>query len=63
MSNPFSIYAFLGGVALLAIVLFVTPLHGLFSVTTLSLTKAALIAGFALLPTALIQIGRLFKRK
>ena len=63
LSNKFSVYAFLGGLALLALVLFVPGLHGLFRVSVLDGSKLLIIAGFAFLPTLLVQIGKLIKHK
>ena len=56
MSNPYSIGAFLGGTLLIALVLAVPFLHGLFQVQTLVLPAYAQILGLAFLPTMVIQI-------
>lgn len=56
--NPFSLLAFLSGVILLALVLFVPYLHRLFEVTPLSYQEVLWIVIFAFLPTLLIQSGK-----
>ncbi len=65
--NWFSLGAFAIGTALLAIILFVPFLHGIFEVEAISLTQAGVIAGLAVIPTAVIQIIRilssLFQKK
>ena len=58
LSNPYSIYAFLGGLALLSLVLFVPALHSLFLVSVLFSVQVLWIFGLALLPTVFIQIGK-----
>ena len=55
-SNRYSIYAFFGGVILLSLALFVPPLHGVFSVVTLSREQGLWILGLAIWPTLVIQI-------
>lgn len=60
LSNRYSIYAFLGGVVLLALVLFIPALHGLFSVEILSGVQIMQIFGLAVLPTILIQLKKCF---
>ena len=58
-SNPASVGAFLIGVLLLAFVLFVPFMHGLFSVSNVIIDKPILIATIAILaviPTVIIQI-------
>ena len=62
-SNMYSIYAFLSGVALLALVIFVPGLHGVFSVSTLSGMQLAQIFGLAILPTVIIQAVKYFAHK
>lgn len=62
-SNRYSIYAFLGGVCLLALVLFIPALHGVFSVADVSGKNLIWIAGLAFLPTLLIQIRKMIQDK
>lgn len=65
--NWFSLGAFAIGTVLLGIILFVPFLHGIFEVEAISLTQAGVIAGLAVIPTAVIQILRilssLFRKK
>lgn len=55
-TNPYSIYAFLGGTILLLSVLFIPALHGLFHVVTLSVKMVGVLFLLAFLPTLIIQI-------
>lgn len=55
-TNPYSIYAFLGGTILLLLVLFIPALHGLFHVVTLSVKMVGVLFLLAFLPTLIIQI-------
>lgn len=55
-SNRYSIYAFLGGVALLGLVLFVPFLGRVFSVEHVTATMAGQIMLLSILPTLLIQL-------
>ena len=55
-TNPYSIYAFLGGTVLLLSVLFIPALHGLFHVVTLSVKMVGVLFLLAFLPTLIIQI-------
>lgn len=55
-SNPASAGAFVLGVLLLALVLFVPALHGLFAVADLTAQQIGCIAGLAVAPTVIIQI-------
>ncbi len=57
-NNPFSIYAFLIGAALLFAVLLIPGLHGLFLVTPLTGMQLGAIVGLAIVPTVLIQVTR-----
>lgn len=57
-SNPYSIYAFGGGVMFLAIALFVRPLHGIFAVTDMRFGMLLAVLGFAILPTFVIQLAK-----
>ena len=61
-SNMYSIGAFFGGTLLLALVLIVPALHGMFSVADLTVTAYMQIAGLAILPTILIQIIKVIGR-
>lgn len=56
LSNKYSVLAFLGGVLLLGLVLFVPFLQKLFEVTPLSMVDIGIVALFAFLPTLIIQI-------
>ncbi len=60
-SNMASVYAFVAGIVLLLLVLFVPFLRSLFEVSTLSLVQFAAIIGLALIPTVVIQLIRLGK--
>lgn len=62
-SNKFSVSAFFGGVCLLALVLFTPFLHGVFRVVNLSAAGYAQIVCLALLPTVLIQTGKMIADK
>lgn len=59
LSNRYSLFAFLAGVLLLAAVLFLPFLRGLFLVAPLSLSDFGLIALLAFAPTLLIQLFKL----
>jgi len=61
-SNKWSILAFITGVILLAFVLFVPFMHGLFVIEPLKLVQVGYIAGLAFIPTFLVQTGRLLKK-
>ncbi len=62
-SNPASVGAFAAGVVLLLLVLFVPFLSKLFAVSALSLGQFGIIVGLAFVPTVLIQLGRILKKK
>ena len=62
-SNRYSIAAFVAGAALLAIILFVPGLHGLFSVTTLAMPQIAMIVVLTILPTICIQIIKMWQER
>ncbi len=62
-SNPFSLYAFGAGTALLTLVLTVPGLHRLFGVVPLSPGQLAMIFLGALLPTLLIQGRRMLRER
>ena len=61
--NPASLAAFGVGVLLLAAVLLIPALHGLFQVAALTLPQLGMIAGLALLPTLCIQLVRIARGK
>ena len=60
-SNVASVAAFLVGMVLLALVLFVPGLHGLFSVSDFTMAEMGVVLGLAFLPTALIQLIRVIR--
>ena len=62
-SNKTSIYAFLCGVAFLALVMFVPFLSKVFAVETISLCKMGIMAGLAFAPTVLIQTYKIIRNK
>lgn len=62
MSNKWSVGAFLLGVVLLAAVLLIPPLSGLFEVSRLGGLQLLEIAGLAFAPTMVIQAVRMIKR-
>lgn len=55
LTNPYSLYAFGVGAALLTAVLFVPPLQTLFRVVPVSAAQMGMIAGLAFAPTGVIQ--------
>ena len=59
--NWYSLYAFLLGVGLLSLVLFVPILERLFSVTPLTGYEVAAVYGLSLLPTVFIQLTKLIR--
>lgn len=59
----YSIYAFVAGTLLLALVLFVPALHSLFSVAAIPLINYAWIVLLAFLPTACIQLVKWMQAK
>ncbi len=63
MSNMWSVGAFLLGVILLAFVLFVPFMHKLFVIDPLNMSQAISVLVLAFIPTALVQIVRLFKKE
>ena len=63
LSNKFSVYAFLAGVVLLSLVLFVPGLTGVFQVSMLGGMEVLTILGLAFLPTLLVQVGKLIVNK
>ncbi len=62
-SNKYSVAAFLSGVLLLAAVLFIPGLQGVFSVVPLAVKEILSIVGLAALPTVIIQAVKLVKDK
>lgn len=62
-SNKYSLYAFVAGVCLLALVIFVPFLHSVFSVENLSATAIAQIIGLSFIPTVIIQLVKLCQKK
>lgn len=62
-SNKYSIYAFAAGVLLLAAVLFIPGLHGMFSLVSLAVGDVLKIAGLAFAPTVIIQIVKVIRGK
>ena len=62
-SNKYSLYAFVAGVCLLALVIFVPFLHSVFSVENLSATAIAQIIGLSFIPTVIIQLVKLCRNK
>ncbi len=62
-SNMWSIAAFVTGILLLAMVLFVPIMQGLFMVEPLDMIQIGLIVLLAFLPTACIQIVRVLKEQ
>lgn len=62
-SNKYSLYAFVVGVCLLALVIFVPFLHSVFSVENLSATAIAQIIGLSFIPTVIIQLAKLCRNK
>lgn len=62
-TNMYSVGAFLLGTVLLALVLLVPPLQGLFLVTPLGLENMIVIAACAIAPTVIIQTYRLIRKQ
>lgn len=62
-SNMASVGAFVAGIVLLLLVLFVPFLSNLFAVSALSLTQIATVFGLAFVPTVLIQLFRMIKNR
>ena len=60
-SNKYSLYAFGAGVSLLALVIFVPVLHGVFSVESLSIVAIGQIVALSLLPTLIIQFVKIIR--
>lgn len=62
-SNCASIFAFVIGFSLLAAILLVPALHGLFAIHELEFNSLAIIVLLAFLPTLFIQLTRMIKEK
>lgn len=60
-SNWYSLGAFLAGVILLSLVMFVPFLEKLFSVTPLSGIQVGIVYGLAVIPTIIIQLAKVIK--
>ena len=61
LSNKYSLYAFGAGVGLLALVIFVPVLHGVFSIESLSIQAIGQIVVLSFVPTLIIQIVKIIK--
>ena len=60
-SNRYSLYAFGAGVGLLALVIFVPVLHGVFSIESLSIQAIGQIVVLSFVPTLIIQFVKIIK--
>lgn len=63
LSNKYSVLAFLGGVLLLSLVLFVPFLQRLFSVVPTTFSQVGIIALLGFAPTVIIQLYKLIREK
>lgn len=61
LSNKYSLYAFGAGVGLLAFVIFVPVLHGVFSIESLSIQAIGQIVVLSFVPTLIIQFVKIIK--
>ena len=61
LSNKYSLYAFGAGVGLLALVIFVPVLHGVFSIESLSIQAIGQIVVMSFVPTLIIQFVKIIK--
>lgn len=61
LSNKYSLYAFGAGVGLLALVIFVPVLHGVFSIESLSIPAIGQIVVLSFVPTLIIQFVKIIK--
>lgn len=61
LSNKYSLYAFGAGVGLLALVIFVPVLHGVFSIESLSIQAIGQIVVLSFVPTMIIQFVKIIK--
>ncbi len=62
-SNIYSIYAFIAGICLIMLALFVPALHGIFSIADISAVQVLSCMGLAFIPTVIIQAVKFAKRK
>ena len=62
-SNIYSIYAFIAGICLIMLALFVPALHGIFSIADISAVQILSCMGLAFIPTLIIQAVKFIKRK
>ena len=62
LSNKYSLYAFGAGVGLLALVIFVPVLHGVFSIESLSIQAIGQIVVLSFVPTLIIQFVKIIKQ-
>lgn len=63
LSNKYSLYAFGAGVGLLALVIFVPVLHGVFSIESLSIQAIGQIVVLSFVPTLIIQFVKIVKSR
>lgn len=63
LSNKTSIIAFLTGIGLLALVIFVPILSSVFEVETLKLSSIGIMAGLAFIPTVIVQLIKVIRNK
>ena len=61
LSNKYSLYAFGAGVGLLALVIFIPVLHGVFSIESLSIQAIGQIVVLSFVPTLIIQFVKIIK--
>lgn len=61
LSNKYSLYAFGAGVGLLALVIFVPVLYGVFSIESLSIQAIGQIVVLSFVPTLIIQFVKIIK--
>ena len=61
-SNRWSVAAFAAGAVLLALVLLVPVMQGMFMVENLSIAQISWVVLLAFLPTGLIQLARVIKK-
>ena len=61
LSNKYSLYAFGAGVGLLALVIFVPVLHGVFRIESLSIQAIGQIVVLSFVPTLIIQFVKIIK--
>ena len=58
-SNPYTLFAFVGGAALLAAVLFIPFLHPLIQIADVTIGQVGLIVALAFAPTLVVQVYRM----